>query len=89
MRLGVDQPGVGSGEGFLAEVVLLHPGKSTARQGRDIRTNQRLQADIAGPGHQDGTDTHGQVLHARVPFAEVREFIGKSGLGLNFQQPFR
>ena len=64
LGLGVDQPGVGAGQGLGPDVVLLDPGQPAAGQGRDVGADQRLQPDVARLGQQHRAEADVEVGHA-------------------------
>jgi hypothetical protein len=84
----VDQPYVGVGDRIGAHVALLDPRESRTRQGWDLWPDQRLEANVARLGQQDGTHADGQIVGARSLFTDVSEVRGETGPGLDLQQQF-
>jgi hypothetical protein len=52
---------------------------------RDITTHERFNPNVACLSDQHRTETDGKVFDASVSFADVREFIEKTRLLLDFQ----
>ena len=75
--LGVDEPGVGCGEGVGAQVVLLHPGQSGAGERGPDGLDERFKADVAGFGDQHRTDREVQIFGAAGAFGDVGELDGE------------
>ena len=84
----IDQPYVGVGDRIGAPVALLDPRESRTRQGWDLWTDQRREANVARLGQQDGTHADGQIVGARSLPTDVREVRGETGPGLDLQQQF-
>ena len=48
--------------------------------------DEGLDTDITGLGSQNRADAQGQVVHAGGAFADVREFVGETGVAVNLQK---
>ena len=51
--LGIDEAGIGPGQGLGADIVLLHPTEPAPRQRGDIGADDRFEADVTGFRQQD------------------------------------
>ena len=85
-RLGIDEAGIGPGEGLGADIVLLDPTEPPPRQGGTIGTDDGFETDITGFRQQDRTETHGQVRHPRGAFTDMGKFMGKPRARMDFQE---
>ena len=87
--LGLDQPGVGPGEGVGPQIILLDPAQAVTAQGGVVLPDQGLQPDVAGLRQQDRAHAQGQVLHSRPRLAQMRELVRKASPRVYLQQQFR
>ena len=69
--LGIDQTGIGPGEGLGPEIVLLHPTEPATRQRGNIRADHGFEANITGFREQDRAETDRQVGDAGRPVADM------------------
>ena len=81
-----DDGGVGGSKGFGADEVLSGPGQSVSAQRRNIGSDNWFEADIAGLCDQRRAETDLEVLHLRVPFAQVGEALREAGSRHDFQK---
>jgi len=75
--LGVDEAGVGRGEGVGAQVVLLHPGQSGAGERGTAGLDEWFETDVAGLGDEYRADRQVQVLGPAGSFGDVSELDGE------------
>src|SRR4029077_12718264 len=83
-RLGVDETRISAGQGLGAEVVLLDPAETAARQGGDVRSYDRFEPKVAGLREKDRTEADRESCYARRAFADVGKFMGDPRARMNF-----
>lgn len=65
--------------------VLLNPSEPGISQGRMSRVYEGLDADVACFSHERSTDAQSEILDPCSAFADVGEFVGESGVAMDFE----
>ena len=87
--VGGHDPRIGCRDGFRPDEVLADPGQALPPERGNILPADRLDADIARFGDQGGAKADFEMLHPRLPLAEMGEGLGKAGPLHDFQEKIR